>query len=115
MTAQHPYRRILVWFRRALRVDDNMALWYALQDAESIVPVLCLSRAPSYRHLTERRAFIRARILDLDAQLRKRGAGLHVRMGDPARAIPAAAAAYGADAVYAVALHDPPGRLVTPC
>jgi deoxyribodipyrimidine photolyase len=50
----HTYRRIIVWFRRALRVDDNMALRNALDDAESIVPLLSLSEAPAYRERTER-------------------------------------------------------------
>lgn len=109
MVTPRPYRRILVWFRRALRVEDNVALWNALHDGDQIIPVLCLSEAPAYQVLTERRKFLRTAIRDLDAALRARGTVLHVRPGDPASAIPAAAAAYGADAVYAVALHDAPG------
>ncbi|HSQ75835.1 MAG TPA: deoxyribodipyrimidine photo-lyase, partial [Bacteroidota bacterium] len=109
MSTHRPYRRILVWFRRALRVDDNPALWNALHDGEEVVPLLCLSGAPSYQKLTERRTFLRSVIRSLDADLRDRGTALHVRPGDPLLAIPAAAAAYQADAVYAVALHDAPG------
>ncbi len=109
MAATHPYRRILVWFRRALRVDDNMALWHALHDGEEIVPVLCLSEHPAYQDLTERRKLLRTQIWNLDAGLRKRGTSLHVRLGSPERALLTAAAVYRADAVYAVALHDTPG------
>ncbi len=109
MSAHRPYHRILVWFRRALRVDDNPALWNALHDGEEVVPLLCLSNASSYQKLTERRKFLRSAIRSLDADLRDRGTALHVRLGNPAVAIPAAVAAYQADAVYAVALHDAPG------
>jgi len=109
VSAHRPYRRILVWFRRALRVDDNPALWNALHDGDEVVPLLCLSNASLYQKLTERRKFLRSAIRGLDADLRDRGTALHVRMGNPAVAIPAAVAAYQADAVYAVALHDAPG------
>ncbi len=109
MSTHRPYRRILVWFRRALRVDDNPALWNALHDGVEVVPLLCLSGASSYQKLTERRKFLRSVIRSLDADLRDRGTALHVRTGDPAVALPAAAAAYQADAVYAVGLHDAPG------
>jgi deoxyribodipyrimidine photolyase len=97
VTKGRQFRRILVWFRRALRVDDNMVLWNAMQDAEEVVPVLCISDDPSYQILTERRKFLRSAIHILDVRLRERGSALHVRVGRPEVAIPAAASAYHAD------------------
>lgn len=107
MSAQPTYTRIIVWLRRAMRTDDNPALWQAVQDASSVVPFLCLSDDPSYREVTHRRRFIRGVIGGLDASLRKAGTALHVRSGDPETELVAAVRAYGADAVYAVALSDP--------
>jgi deoxyribodipyrimidine photo-lyase len=109
MSDSPPYRRIIVWFRRALRTDDNVALWQAVQDAGSVVPLLCLSADPSYDVPTHRREFIRSAITGLDSSLREAGTSLHIRTGAPESAIPAAAVAYGADAVYAVTLTDPAG------
>ena len=110
MAATPPYGRVIVWFRRALRTDDNPALWHGVHDAASIVPLLCLSGDPSYREPTPRRSFIRDTIAGLDAALRNAGTHLHCRMGSPETELPAAVQAYGADAVYAIALHDPASR-----
>lgn len=104
-----PYRRIIVWFRRALRTDDNVALWQAMQDSGSVVPLLCLSEDPSYNVVTHRRRFLRNAIANLDEWLREAGTSLHLRTGDPESELAAAAVAYGADAVYAVELTDPAG------
>ena len=101
------YKRIIVWFRRALRVDDHPALWHAMRDTSSVVPLLCISDDPSYNDLTHRRRFMRGAIADLDRSLRHAGTMLHLRIGDPTKELPAAARAYGADAVYAVDLSDP--------
>lgn len=107
MTGSPSYGRVIVWFRRALRTDDNPALWHAVHDASSVVPLLCLSEDPSYARVTPRREFVRDAIIGLDASLRKAGTHLHCRMGSPETELPAAVQAYRADAVYAVALHDP--------
>ncbi len=107
MTGSPSYGRVIVWFRRALRADDNPALWHAMHDAASVVPLLCLSEDPSYGQVTPRREFIRTAIIGLDASLRNAGSHLHCRMGSPETELPAAAQAYGAEAVYAVGLHDP--------
>lgn len=110
MAGSPSYGRVIVWFRRALRTDDNPALWHAMHDAASVVPLLCLSEDPSYRQTTPRRGFIRDAITGLDASLRNAGTHLHCRMGSPDTELPAAAQAYGAEAVYAVDLHDPASR-----
>lgn len=107
MDALTSHTRIIVWFRRALRTDDNPALLQALHDAPSVVPLLCLSDDPSYARQTHRRRFLQSTIASLDASLRAAGTMLHVRAGDPVTALPAAVQAYGADAVYAVELSDP--------
>jgi len=94
--------------RRALRVDDNTPLWQALQDAEEVIPLLVLRDSADYRMDTPRRRFLRRAIADLDRRLRDRGTQLHIRVGRPEDRIPASAAAYGADAVYAARVYDAP-------
>lgn len=108
MARQKRHRRVLVWMRRAARVHDNAALWHAVQDAEDVVPILVLDRSPHYSRPTLRRRFVRETIRQLDLELRRHNSALHIRMGRPERELPAAARAYGADAVYAVRLYDPP-------
>ncbi len=107
MSAPSSDRRTIVWFRRALRTDDNAALLQAMHDAQSVVPLLCVSDDPSYAVLSPRRRFLQNVIASLDASLRSAGTMLHVRTGDPVSVLPAAVRAYGAVAVYAVALSDP--------
>jgi deoxyribodipyrimidine photo-lyase len=80
-----------------------------MQDGGSVVPLLCLSGDPSYNRLTHRRRFLRNVIANLDESLRQAGTSLHLRTGMLESELPAAAVAYGADAVYAVALTDPAG------
>ncbi|MCC6396814.1 MAG: deoxyribodipyrimidine photo-lyase [Bacteroidetes bacterium] len=92
-----------------MRVEDNAALWHAVREAQEVVPILVLSKNPSYNADTPRRRFVRRAITELDAQLRDRGTRLHIRFGDPEREIPAAAEAYGAGAVYAARIYDEPG------
>jgi deoxyribodipyrimidine photo-lyase len=109
MEAPKRHRRVLVWMRRAIRLDDNAALWHAMQDAEVVVPVLVLSENPSYSADTHRRLFIRRAIANLDENLRARGARLHIRVGEPEKELPLAALAYDADAVYAVRVYEEAG------
>ena len=71
--AEKKHRRIVVWMRRALRVDDNTPLWQALQDAEEVIPLLVLRDSAEYRTDTPRRRFVRGAITDLDRRLRDRG------------------------------------------
>jgi deoxyribodipyrimidine photo-lyase len=109
MKSPGKHHRIIVWMRRAIRVDDNAALWHAVQDADEVIPLLVLGENPSYSIETPRRRFIRQAISEADVQLRDRGSHLHLRIGNPEREIPAAAQYYGATAVYAASLYDEPG------
>jgi deoxyribodipyrimidine photo-lyase len=105
-TGGKKHRRIIVWMRRAWRVQDNSPLWNAIRDAEEVVPVVCLNEDARFRESTPRRLFVRKALQDLDARLRDLGSHLTVRAGNALQQIPAAAAAHDADAVYAVDLCD---------
>lgn len=99
--------RAIVWMRRALRVEDNRALFTAKQSADEVVPVLCLQSNSRSRVDTPRRQFVRANIVALDEELRKRGSGLLLLVGNVEEELPRFALRVNANAVYAVAVYDP--------
>ncbi len=107
MTAKKKYRRAIVYMRRALRVHDNTALWFAQKEAEEVIPIMCLSPDKRYEKDTPRRRFVTASMWDLEKSLRRLGSSLTVRRGDPTIEIPQAAVDYEADAVFAVRGCDP--------
>jgi deoxyribodipyrimidine photo-lyase len=98
-------KRIVVWMRRSLRVQDHTPLWNAVQDAEEVIPVVCLKE--QYPGSSLRGEFLKSVIRDCDDRLHRLGSRLFVRTGDPAKEIPSVAAAHGAEAVYAVRVYDP--------
>ncbi len=99
--------RAIVWMRRALRVEDNLALFTAQQNADEIIPVLFLRSDARYRDDTPRRRFVRANIAALDAELRRRGSRLFLIVGEAETQLPRFARQVNAAAVFAVAPHDP--------
>ena len=101
-------KRILVWLRRALRVEDNVPLWHAANEADEVIPLVCLRDEPQYHHESPRRLFVWNTLIDLDANLRSRGARLYVIWGKPEDAIPAAALTFGAVSVYVSRAYDAP-------
>jgi deoxyribodipyrimidine photo-lyase len=106
MAAGKRYRCVVVWMRRALRVEDNTPLYAAIRDADSVVPVVCLRDSEKYRGSTPRREFIRSALKDLEARLEALGGRLFVRVGDPAKILPAVARDHDAGAVYAIDVYD---------
>jgi deoxyribodipyrimidine photo-lyase len=96
-----PSPATVVWFRRDLRVDDHPAL----AGAATRGPVVCVwiadpvLLARRHHRAPARRAFLRAGLEAIDAELRDRGGALVIRTGDPARVLAAVAAQAGADAV----------------
>jgi len=99
----------LVWFRRDLRLHDNPALSAALRAHEQ---VLC-----AYIHAPDEEApwapgaasrwWLHHSLAALDAQLRQRGAALHLRGGPTQRELDALLRATGAEAVYWNRLYEP--------
>jgi deoxyribodipyrimidine photo-lyase len=95
-------KRILVWFRRDLRLHDHAALWQATQDAAEIVPVFVLDPA----HFANREvgsgrvAFLLACLADLDQSLRRRGSSLLLLKGAAQDVLPRARKTLDAQAIY---------------
>jgi deoxyribodipyrimidine photo-lyase len=100
----------IVWFRRNLRLDDNVPLDAALRAFESVVPVFVLDdhylaedfSPPRLRFLTES-------LRELEADLSARGSRLLFRKGPAGEALAALARETGADAVYGHLDHEPHG------
>jgi deoxyribodipyrimidine photo-lyase len=94
---------VIHWFRRDLRLDDNLALEGALRTGVPVVPIFVLDerilRQPT---MGERRLqFLRTALVDLDAQLRDRGSRLLVvRADDAARGLNRVAEEVEAWALY---------------
>ena len=105
---------VIHWFRKDLRLADNLALCEAGAAAGELLPVYChdpaleaITRWGFVRRGAQRQAFLSAALADLDAQLRERGSRLLQVRGAPAEVLPALARAIGADAVVCEAIAAP--------
>jgi deoxyribodipyrimidine photo-lyase len=97
----------ILWFRRDLRLGDNLALLDAMQAADEVVGVFCLDdrlRRPSG---PVRVAHLHRCLRALDAAM---GDRLVVRTGDPVEVIPALATEVGAGTVHVAEDFGPYGR-----
>ncbi|HEY8740677.1 MAG TPA: deoxyribodipyrimidine photo-lyase [Candidatus Dormibacteraeota bacterium] len=94
---------VIHWFRRDLRLLDNLALEAALRTEVPVVPVFVLDqRILEQPTMGERRLqFLRTALVDLDAQLRERGSRLLVLLSnDPPRELNRLAEETGAWALF---------------
>lgn len=95
-------KRILCWFRRDLRLDDNTALLAAYAAAEEVVPVFIFDDAILSRPDTGavRVAFLLESLRNLDENLRARGSRLLLRRGRPEHVLAQLVTETAASAVY---------------
>ena len=99
----------VMWFRRDLRLADNPALLEAVADGP-VLPLFVLDPALWGPAGPTRRAYLGASLRALEAQLRRRRAGLSVVRGDPVRRVVLAAKEVGADRVHVAADYGPYGH-----
>jgi deoxyribodipyrimidine photo-lyase len=102
----------ICWFRRGIRVDDNLALTAAVTEAEQIVPVFVLDPAILSRPDTGavRTRFLFDSLRGLDQSLRQRGGRLIVRYGKPVEALQQLVIETGATGLYFSADYEPYSR-----
>ena len=103
MVVEMPTECVIHWFRRDLRLHDNLALEAALRTGAPVVPVFILdSRVLAQPTMGERRVqFLRTALTDLDAQLQEHGGRLLVvHSTDPARELNRIAEETGAWALF---------------
>src|SRR6201996_827747 len=100
-------KKILVWFRNDLRVNDNEILLEATRKADKVLPVYIFD--PYYFKMTEvgvlktgniRAKFLIESVANLRQNLQALGGDLIVRIGDPAELIPQLAQEYQVNEVY---------------
>ena len=101
---------LIYWFRNDLRLHDNAAFSQAAAQADTLLPVYCLSSASAIHNGESRWGVMppsmhRQRVLldsliDLDAQLRAMGSALSVAYGSPADLLPKLARAVDACAIH---------------
>lgn len=106
-------RRVLVWLRRDLRLQDNTALARACADAADVVPVFVFDAGilGALQDGDDRRVtFIHRSLREVDAALKEQGSVLLVRHGDPADLIPQLAREVDADAVYTNRDYEPAAK-----
>jgi deoxyribodipyrimidine photo-lyase len=93
---------VIHWFRRDLRLSDNLALNAALNSGKTVVPLFIVDPAilNSPRIGKPRVAFMLKGLRALDSALRARGSRLLVREGDPRVILPALVDELNAEEVY---------------
>jgi deoxyribodipyrimidine photo-lyase len=102
-------KRIIVWFRKDLRLHDNEALIKALEDADEVYPVYVFKNGDLKENTPFnlkktgpfRLNFLLESVRALKTSFRKIGSDLIVREGDPDEAIFELAKSIEATAVYA--------------
>lgn len=95
--------RILHWFRKDLRLDDNPALSEAAHDAQHDVVPFYASDPEWFARpdmAATRVRFVLGALTELSAAIAARGSRLALAHGDPALTVVRAAQQAGADAVY---------------
>jgi len=92
----------LVWFRRDLRIRDNVALRAALDASDKVAPVFCFDeRLYGGRHASgPRTQFLLESLAELRRELRDRGGELFVRRGRPEVELAKLAKQCGAESVH---------------
>jgi len=102
----------LYWFRRAVRLTDNVSLTEAVQNSNHIVPVFILDPAILTHSSTgfTRTKFLFEALADVDANLRRQGGRLIVRYGKPVEELERLVQETGASTLYFANEYEPYGR-----
>lgn len=103
----------LVWMRRDLRLHDHAALHHALKDAGHVQPVFIFDSEilARFSNRKDRRlTFLAQVMLDLEAELKKRGGGMLVLLGPASDTMPKLVEAVGAQKLVAAADIEGPTR-----
>jgi deoxyribodipyrimidine photo-lyase len=103
-------KKILFWFRRDLRLDDNAGLYEALSTSREVYCAFIFDTEilDALPHKADRRVeFIWESVVELKAALKKNGGDLIIRHANAAEAIPNLAQELKVDAVYTNTDYEP--------
>ncbi|WP_408057845.1 cryptochrome/photolyase family protein [Undibacterium rugosum] len=109
MTMTHNFQRVLVWFRRDLRLHDHAALYHALKQSREVCFAFIFDKSILHALPADDRRlrFIHASVLELQQLLRDRGGELIVRYDEAESAIPALVRELNIDAVFVNRDYEP--------
>jgi deoxyribodipyrimidine photo-lyase len=100
----------IVWFRRDLRLDDNTALYYALQEKAPVLP-LFLFDTNILDDLEEKKdarvQFIHQKVAEIKAELEEKDSSMLIKHATPEDAWKAVLEAYNVKAVYTNRDYEP--------
>ena len=105
-------RKVIHWFRRDLRLNDNTALYNASKEAEQIIPVYILSTWKRTHPWTgpNRQAFLCDCLRSLADDLRRAGGQLIIKAGEPVTQLMQLIQETRAEAIYFNRSYDPYGK-----
>lgn len=105
-------KRVLFWFRRDLRLEDNVGLYNALKNSDIVAPIFIFDKEilDSLPSQDKRLVFIWQAIKSLREQLRELGSDLIVRYSYAKTEIPLLAKKFKVEAVYCNEDYEPQAR-----
>lgn len=85
MAKNHTFEKSLFIFRRDLRLEDNTGLIHALENSKTVIPIFIYDNffINNFKDSNFRWNFLNESLLDLNAQLVKRGSTLQIFKGNP--------------------------------
>jgi len=98
--------KLIVWIRNEVRLQDNLALWSATQDASAVIPLFIMDSEFDSRSPFRRNVMLKA-LAGLREDLGRIGGVLAVRSGEPAQLLHRMLREHGAAGVYLTASDDP--------
>ncbi|MEP1097624.1 MAG: deoxyribodipyrimidine photo-lyase [Cyclobacteriaceae bacterium] len=107
---EEPMKVAIFWFRRDLRLDDNMALFEALNSELPVQPIFIFDKEILEKLEDDddaRVSFIHKEILRLGKEIQRKGGAFDVRYGDPVQIWIRLLEDYNVGAVYANSDYEP--------
>jgi deoxyribodipyrimidine photo-lyase len=99
-------QKLIVLIRREFRVDDHLALWFAVQDAAEVIPLFIFEDDFPRLAPAKQKVMIEA-LAELRASLRNRGGELFIRSGDPLKVLHQFLRDSSVAGVYVTKEYDP--------
>ncbi len=99
----------LVWFRYDLRIEDNVALTQAIKESDQILCVYIFDTTTSYQWMPgeAQQWWIKKSLSVLENNLKKRGASLTIKYGNPETILKTLVKDIGAKKIYWNTVYEP--------
>ena len=96
------YKKTLFIFRRDLRIEDNIGLIEALQNSKEVIPCFIYDEniIKKLKDSEFRWSFLNESLVELDKELKKKGASLQILEGKPEKIIDKIIKRHKLDAIF---------------